>query len=125
MADAVTGPGIQPQTAPANPGLSKTTGAAPNRTPQALTPGAAVVPSPTQPVPPNNSLDNELVFANGFNNKKTLANGLMDFAFLTANANQLHYALAAKYLDKEATISIVLISISISFQVKNTYNYQY
>lgn len=59
------------------------------------------------------------IISDGFNNKKTLANGLMDFAFLTANANQLHYALASRNLGVDRVISIVLISTSIFLQVKN------
>jgi hypothetical protein len=58
------------------------------------------------------------IISDGFNNKKTLANGLMDFAFLTANANQLHYALTARAtLDVDRIVSIALISSSISLQV--------
>jgi hypothetical protein len=58
------------------------------------------------------------IISDGFNNKKTLANGLMDFAFLTANANQLHYALAARAtLDVDRIVSIALISSSIFLQV--------
>jgi hypothetical protein len=60
------------------------------------------------------------IISDGFNNKKTLANGLMDFAFLTANANQLHYALASRYLGVDRVISIVLISTSIFLQVKKS-----
>ena len=59
------------------------------------------------------------IITDGFNNKKTLANGLMDFAFLTANANQLYYALASPYLGVDRIISIALISSSIFLQVKN------
>ena len=59
------------------------------------------------------------IITDGFNNKKTLANGLMDFAFLTANANQLYYALASRYLGVDRIISIALISSSIFLQVKN------
>jgi hypothetical protein len=58
------------------------------------------------------------IISDGFNNKKTLANGLMDFAFLTANANQLRNAVISSE-SKERTTSIVLISISILFQVNS------
>jgi hypothetical protein len=57
------------------------------------------------------------IISDGFNNKKTLANGLMDFAFLTANANQLHYALTARAYDIDRIVSIALISSSIFLQV--------
>ncbi|EFX82686.1 hypothetical protein DAPPUDRAFT_241014 [Daphnia pulex] len=57
------------------------------------------------------------IISDGFNNKKTLANGLMDFAFLTANANQLHYALTARAYDVDRIVSIVLISSSILLQI--------
>ena len=53
----------------------------------------------------------------GINNKKTVANGLMDFVFLTANANQLRNAVNSAESD-EQTASIALISLSISFQVR-------
>jgi hypothetical protein len=56
------------------------------------------------------------MISEGMNNKKTLANGLMDFAFLTANANQLRNVVVSNE-SKERTTSIVLISISILFQV--------
>jgi hypothetical protein len=63
------------------------------------------------------------IISDGFNNKKTLANGLMDFAFLTANANQLHYALAARAtLDVDRIVSIALISSSIFLQVISILN---
>ncbi len=48
--------------------------------------------------------------------KKTAANGLMDFAFLTANANQLAQTLSWRASDNQSLI-IVLISISIVLQV--------
>ncbi|XP_046646251.1 ninjurin-1-like [Daphnia pulicaria] len=60
--------------------------------------------------------NNSIMISEGINNKKTLANGLMDFAFLTANANQLHNAVVSSE-SQERTASIVLISISILFQI--------
>ncbi|KAI9559177.1 hypothetical protein GHT06_015966 [Daphnia sinensis] len=57
------------------------------------------------------------IISGGFNNKKTLANGLMDFAFLTANANQLYYAVASRNSGNERIVSIVLISTSILLQI--------
>jgi hypothetical protein len=59
-----------------------------------------------------------MLISEGMNNKKTLANGLMDFAFLTANANQLRNVVVSGE-SKERTTSIVLISISILFQVNS------
>jgi hypothetical protein len=58
----------------------------------------------------------------GINEKKTIANGLMDFAFLTANANQLHNAVNSSNKSGERTTSIVLISISIFIQVMTRTN---
>ncbi|KZS14644.1 Ninjurin-1 [Daphnia magna] len=53
-----------------------------------------------------------------FNDKKTLANGLVDFAFLTANANQLYNAISSTYTEgPERIISIILISISMILQL--------
>ncbi|XP_057368608.1 ninjurin-B-like isoform X1 [Daphnia carinata] len=58
------------------------------------------------------------VLSGVFNSKKTLANGLVDFAFLTANANQLHNAVNSTYTEgPERLISIVLISISLILQL--------
>ena len=53
--------------------------------------------------------------------KKTVAQGMMDLALLTANANQLRYVLeSGKYGDPGANyyISITLIGFSIVMQVK-------
>ncbi len=58
------------------------------------------------------------MISEGINKKKTLANGLMDFAFMTANANQLRNAVVSDE-SEERTASIVLISISILFQVNS------
>lgn len=52
----------------------------------------------------------------GINMKKTAASGLMDIAFLTANANQLNQAINWP-TSKNQTLVISLISISIGFQV--------
>ncbi|KAI9559176.1 hypothetical protein GHT06_015965 [Daphnia sinensis] len=58
------------------------------------------------------------VLSGVFNNKKMLANGLVDFAFLTANTNQLHNAVNSTYTEgPERLISIVLISISMTLQL--------
>lgn len=60
----------------------------------------------------NQQQNTDVIFMSGLNKKKTLVNGLMDFAFLTANANQLHNALVNSNSDV-----IALISISIALQV--------
>jgi len=58
--------------------------------------------------------------ADSFINKKMVAQGLMDFAFLSANASQLRYVIAFTKTDKKEpylTVNLVMISISIAFQV--------
>ncbi|XP_042856959.1 ninjurin-A-like isoform X2 [Penaeus japonicus] len=60
------------------------------------------------------------VDVNLYATKKTVAQGMMDLALLTANANQLRYVLeAGEYGNKGVYyhVSIVLISLSIIFQV--------
>lgn len=59
-----------------------------------------------------------VLFSSGsnINMKKTAANGLMDFAFLTANANQLNQATHWPASSTQALI-ISLISLSIALQV--------
>lgn len=60
-----------------------------------------------------NPQENE-IFLGGIHKKKTLANGLLDFAFLTANVNQLH----SNIVSKNGNVSvIVLIAVSIFLQV--------
>lgn len=79
--------------------------------------GNTPIPVPLK-TPKVNKQEAEQTISNGFNTKKTLANGLMDFAFLTANANQLHYAITSRrVVEDERIASIVLISSSIFFQV--------
>lgn len=61
------------------------------------------------------------VDVNLYATKKTVAQGMMDLALLTANANQLRYVLeAGEYGNKGVYyhVSIVLISLSIIFQVR-------
>lgn len=83
--------------------------------------GVATAPVASATIDSSNrgTTESDEVLLNGYNYKKTLANGLMDFAFLTANANQLHYAVEAhkESGDKENGLAIILISISICFQV--------
>ena len=85
-------------------------------------------------LPPKKAKSNDVVDAltptgtvltsGGINTKKATANGLMDFAFLTANANQLNQAIN-NWPNKNRTLIIVLISISIGLQVsfQSRHNY--
>ncbi|XP_034948199.1 ninjurin-2-like [Chelonus insularis] len=54
--------------------------------------------------------------ANVYQQKKTLAEGMMDLALMSANANQLRYVLTAKE-DIYRYISLILISLSFVLQV--------
>ncbi|XP_054275702.1 ninjurin-A-like [Macrosteles quadrilineatus] len=55
--------------------------------------------------------------ANTFAAKKTVAQGMMDIALLTANANQLRFVLEYSSNSKTYYLVIVLISISLILQV--------
>ncbi|XP_037775296.1 ninjurin-1-like isoform X1 [Penaeus monodon] len=73
-------------------------------------------PVPTDPVKPGR----KPVDVNMYATKKTVAQGMMDLALLTANANQLRYVLEAGEIGRKGTyyyVNIVLISMSIIFQV--------
>lgn len=52
-----------------------------------------------------------------YSTKKTIAQGMMDLALLTANASQLRYVLRSPYWDIYHKVNIGLISISIILQV--------
>ena len=56
---------------------------------------------------------------NGLNyaTKKTIAQGMMDIALLTANASQLKYIMRSPYWDIYHQVNIALICISITLQV--------
>lgn len=54
---------------------------------------------------------------NAYQHKKTLAQGMMDLALLSANANQLRYVLESYERHPYFYPSVVFISISIIFQV--------
>lgn len=56
-----------------------------------------------------------------YNTKKTIAQGMMDIALLTANANQLRYILEFRH-DKSTNfvILLILIACSLILQVKST-----
>ena len=55
--------------------------------------------------------------ANKYATKKTIAQGMLDIALLTANASQLKYVLQLGYRHEFYQIMIVLISSSIVLQV--------
>ncbi|XP_051861767.1 ninjurin-A-like [Drosophila albomicans] len=54
---------------------------------------------------------------NAYQRKKTLAQGMMDLALLSANANQLRHVLEAETKSAYFFISLSLISLSIIFQI--------
>jgi hypothetical protein len=55
--------------------------------------------------------------ANTYAAKKTVAQGMMDIALITANANQLRYVLEFGYHNTTFYTITVLIAISIMLQV--------
>ncbi|CAB3381409.1 Hypothetical predicted protein [Cloeon dipterum] len=55
--------------------------------------------------------------ANRYASKKTLAQGMLDIALLTANASQLKYILQVGHQHEFYTLMVTLISISIILQV--------
>lgn len=64
-----------------------------------------------------NGVETPIPDVNAYQHKKTLAQGMMDLALLSANANQLRYVLESPghpYFYP----SLIFISISIIFQVK-------
>ncbi|RXG60267.1 Ninjurin-1 [Armadillidium vulgare] len=54
--------------------------------------------------------------------KKTVAQGMMDLALLTANANQLRYVLESNNIGPYYYFSVVLISLSIILQILGNHN---
>ncbi len=56
--------------------------------------------------------------ANRYATKKTIAQGMLDIALLTANASQLKYILQVGHKHEFYTLMLTLISISIIMQVK-------
>lgn len=58
--------------------------------------------------------------ANKYATKKTIAQGLLDVALLTANASQLKYVLQVGEKHEFYTLMLSLISISIVLQVCKT-----
>lgn len=57
------------------------------------------------------------VDVNAYAHKKTLAQGMMDLALLTANANQLRYVVETYKNHPYFYPSLVLLILSIGFQV--------
>jgi hypothetical protein len=55
--------------------------------------------------------------ANSYATKKTIAQGMLDIALLTANASQLKYVLQVGQQHEFYTLMVWLISISIVLQV--------
>lgn len=55
--------------------------------------------------------------ANRYATKKTIAQGMLDIALLTANASQLKYILQVGQRHEFYTLMLILISISIIMQV--------
>lgn len=55
--------------------------------------------------------------ANRYATKKTIAQGMLDIALLTANASQLKYILQVGHQHEFYTLMLILISISIVMQV--------
>ncbi|XP_015126752.1 ninjurin-1 [Diachasma alloeum] len=76
-----------------------------------LLPGRPFTPRPSNGVPPQSPFD-----VNVYQQKKTLAQGMMDLALISANANQLRYVLGSKshpfYL-----ASLVMICMSLALQI--------
>lgn len=58
---------------------------------------------------------------NTYQQKKNLAQGMMDLALLSANANQLRYVLESASTHPYYYPSLAFISLSIIFQVSFTY----
>ncbi|XP_043214212.1 ninjurin-2-like isoform X4 [Amphibalanus amphitrite] len=60
---------------------------------------------------------NRKLDANRYATKKTIAQGMLDVALLTANASQLRYVLQAGDQHEFYTLMVTLISISIALQI--------
>lgn len=59
--------------------------------------------------------------ANRYATKKTIAQGMLDIALLTANASQLKYILQVGERHEFYTLMLILISVSIIMQVNKIY----
>lgn len=69
-----------------------------------------------------NGVETPIPDVNAYQHKKTLAQGMMDLALLSANANQLRYVLETSSQHPYFYPSLLFISLSIIFQV-NIYMY--
>lgn len=67
-----------------------------------------------------NGVNTPIPDINAYQHKKTLAQGMMDLALLSANANQLRYVLESYQRHPYYYPSLVFISLSIIFQVSLT-----
>ncbi|XP_060528973.1 ninjurin-2-like isoform X6 [Cylas formicarius] len=68
-------------------------------------------------VSPSNTGRNKTLDVNKYATKKTIAQGLLDVALLTANASQLKYVLQVGEKHEFYTLMLTLITISIILQV--------
>lgn len=64
-----------------------------------------------------NGVETQIPDVNAYQHKKTLAQGMMDLALLSANANQLRYVLESYGRHPYYYPSLIFISLSIVFQV--------
>ncbi|KRG07741.1 ninjurin-A isoform X2 [Drosophila mojavensis] len=64
-----------------------------------------------------NGVDTPIPDVNAYQHKKTLAQGMMDLALLSANANQLRYVLETNRQHPYFYPSLIFISLSIIFQI--------
>ncbi|XP_022218552.2 ninjurin-2 isoform X2 [Drosophila obscura] len=64
-----------------------------------------------------NGVETPIPDVNAYQHKKTLAQGMMDLALLSANANQLRYVLEMNQQHPYFYPSLVFISVSILFQI--------
>ncbi|XP_046676162.1 ninjurin-A-like [Homalodisca vitripennis] len=61
--------------------------------------------------------ENKLPDINVYQQKKTLAQGMLDLALLTANANQLRYVIDAGYMHEYYYTNLTLIAASVILQI--------
>ncbi|XP_017843967.1 ninjurin-1 isoform X2 [Drosophila busckii] len=64
-----------------------------------------------------NGVETPIPDVNAYQHKKTLAQGMMDLALLSANANQLRYVLETSTAHPYFYPSLIFISLSIIFQI--------
>ncbi|XP_069685563.1 ninjurin-2-like isoform X3 [Periplaneta americana] len=83
----------------------------PNQTPVVLS------NNPDKTFSGSSSYSKKPLDANSYATKKTIAQGMLDIALLTANASQLKYVLQVGHQHEFYTLMVWLISISIVLQV--------